>query len=199
METFRDCDALWEGPIHQNCNDLILCIKHISISHKLANTFVCACWAQYDPSSIYILLFFIPYGFTLINIASRGAWDYSSEARSWFHMKYSFVAETLKLQLQIVAHSWPVSFCLNVKSVIIRPVCQLQIAFAYFCSLMTVFVRCTRVCDCLCFLARSSVDESTESPGDHRSQPAEAVWKLAAQGEWGHTSRENESKSPLSH
>lgn len=33
-------------------------------------------------------------------------------------------------------------------------------------------------------LARSFVDESAESPGDHRGQPSEAIWKLAAQGEW---------------
>ena len=32
--------------------------------------------------------------------------------------------------------------------------------------------------------ARSSVDESPEGPGDHRSQPAEAVRELAAESEY---------------
>ena len=36
----------------------------------------------------------------------------------------------------------------------------------------------------LCFLARPSVHESTEGPGDHRGQSAEAIWKLATEGEW---------------
>lgn len=49
---------------------LILCRKHISISCNLANTLFSVCWAQYDPPSIYILLFFMPYWFTLINIST---------------------------------------------------------------------------------------------------------------------------------
>lgn len=36
----------------------------------------------------------------------------------------------------------------------------------------------------LVFLVRSSVDESTESPGDHWGKLAKAVRKLATQGEW---------------
>lgn len=38
----------------------------------------------------------------------------------------------------------------------------------------------------LFFLARSSVDESSEGLGDHRGQPAEAIRKLATQGECVH-------------
>lgn len=54
----------------------------------------------------------------------------------------------------------------------------------WFSSVMAIFFAvCASVCVsvliavCLhsCLLPRSSVDESTEGPGDHRGQPAEAV------------------------
>lgn len=55
----------------------------------------------------------------------------------------------------------------------------------------SVVCACRSVCDCsvLLCLCRSSVHEPAESPGDHRRQPAETIWKLATQGEWVHVSQ----------
>lgn len=55
----------------------------------------------------------------------------------------------------------------------------------------SVVCVCLSVCDCsvLLCLCRSSVHEPAESPGDHRRQPAETIWKLATQGEWVHVSQ----------
>lgn len=138
---------------------------------------------------------FAPYRPTLVNRPPRGDCCYFSGRCFWFNEAFFFftagiissqeseppaLATEVSLAPALVGSDLvPMSFLAT-----FRP------SDTFWCHYSVVCV-CLSVCDCsvLLFLCRSSVHEPAESPGDHRRQPAETIWKLATQGEWVHVSQ----------